>query len=169
MHFFVLNLYTLYSTLNILHSTPTLHTTYLPLIVRRKVFDDIFMNAFVSPLAELHPTLTLHLITNGDDDIKVILSKLTSLIFAFYCAMLSGVCKICTYHISIQFTFCKYITDVPSNSSSISIKQLCYLILRNPHSFSIKPDIELRCSVLGLINYYFAFVFNSLFLFSVQR
>ena len=48
-------------------------------------------------------------------------------------------------------------TDGPTNSSPVSLKQLSHLILRDPHSFSVKPDIKLRYSVLCLIDYYFTF------------
>ena len=66
---------------------------------------------------------------------KIIQHDFLDLLFPFYCAMLSGMCKICTHLFFFQFPFLEYISDMTSNISSILLKQLRHLGLRKPHGF----------------------------------
>ena len=84
---------------------------------------------------------------------------------SFYSTMSSGMCKICTHLFSVQLTFIKNIIDVASYNSSVFLKQLSHLSLRQPHRLILQADINLRLSVLRLIDYnlvlvHFAFRYN---------
>ena len=62
--------------------------------------------------------------------------------------MSSGMCKICTHLFSVQLTFIKNIIDVASYNSSVFLKQLSHMSLRQPHRLILQADINLRLSVL---------------------
>ncbi len=75
--------------------------------------------------------------------------------------MSSGVCKFCTYLFFLQFSFLKYIVNMTSYHCSVLLKQFSHLSLRKPYSLILQPDINLRLSVLCLIDYYLIILHSS--------
>ena len=81
------------------------------LIIQRKSFNNIFMDAFRCPLAKLHTSLALHTIADRDDDIQVIIGYFITSVTG-----LRYICKFCTCTFTVQFSLSINIINMPSNS-----------------------------------------------------
>lgn len=61
-------------------------------------------------------------IANTDDQVKIVERYFVYLFLAFYCSVLSGVCKICTYHCCVKFAFLKNVLDMLENRCSMALE-----------------------------------------------
>jgi len=65
-------------------------------------------------------------------------------------------CKICTHLFCIKFAFSETIADVFANNRAVTTKQLCHLLLCQPHGLTFQPHFE-AYGVIGLIKDNLAF------------
>ena len=65
-------------------------------------------------------------VTHRNNYIEVVKFYVFNLCFPFYSAMLSGVCKICTYLFLVQFALFKNVIDVFCNYRTFFLKKFCH-------------------------------------------
>ncbi len=90
-------------------------------------------------------------IADGDDHVEIVERYFMYLFLTFYRSVFSGMCKICTYHICVKFSFLKNVLDMLEYCCSMALKQLCHLIDGQPHRFVLKVGCDLAnnsCYVL---------------------
>ena len=90
-----------------------------------------------------------------NDDIKIVILHLLRLCFPFYCAMLSGMSEIPTYHFFYEFTFLENIGNMTTYSCSTLIEQLSNLLDIQPDCIAFKPHIE-PYTLVRLVDDHFA-------------
>ena len=95
--------------------------------------------------------LGLYTVAYGDDYVEVVYLNDAGLSFPFDRAMRGGVCIFCTYHFFIQFSFLKYVSDMPGNNRPVSLEKQGHLFFCEPDSLVIKFNIDTGPAVGSLV------------------
>lgn len=102
------------------------------------------------PSAKLDASLRLHAIANRNHDVEVVEEDILELRPPFHRTVTSGMCKICTYHFLIDFTFLYRISDMPPDNRPIFPEQVCHLSLREPDGLALQRHGQADLSVFRL-------------------
>ena len=122
------------------------------LIIQSKAFSHILLQNSCCPNTKLHAALRFHTVTNGNDDIEVIVIHLIGFAVSGSC------CKICNNCFSLQFALSENVLDMSGNGRLISLKQLCHLVNGQPNGIAIEGRFDLCQAILCGINHHFRIV-----------
>ena len=123
---------------NALHHLDRLPELLQPLPVDGRAANKVIFQHTRRPTTELDTPLRMDAIADGDDDIEIIANNLMLLHAICHGAMASDMCKICTYHFWINFTFLYGVFDMFSNNRTILAEQFGHLCLRQPDGIAIR-------------------------------
>ena len=112
-------------------------------VVDGKALDEVLLQYLPCPDTEIRTAFTLHAIANGDDDIEAIISN--RLLHSINTQKMRVV-------ILGDFFLFKHIINMFTNCLSIPVEQHSHLIGTKPHRLTLNPHVNLRLSVLRLID-----------------
>ena len=114
------------------------------LVIHRKAFDDVLLNAFGCPLPEDDAISGTDSEPDGDNHVEVIVVGCFLLKFGISEFLSAGLWK--------QFFIVKNVSNMFVNGGSGLTIQQSYLLLSKPHIFILQPHIQPDISSFGLVN-----------------
>lgn len=116
-------------------------------IIHGKTLNDVLFQSFGCPNPKCSGLCAVYTTADRNYHIKVVKLSNFFLCFPFDCSVWSGVCKICTYHLLIQFARLKNIANMFCYCSSINAKLVSNFLLSEPNSFVLQVDFNFYTSV----------------------
>jgi len=107
------------------------------------------------PDAELGAALGFHAVSDGDDDVEVVVVDLARDAAA---ALDSNLCKFCTGCLGVEFTLREGVADVLGHDGALTAEKLGHLLLAQPDRLGLESDVEADPAIASLEHDHFAAV-----------
>ena len=105
---------------------------------------EVFLEGPGGPLAKMHALAGFHPITNGDDEVKIVVVHLVGF------SVRASLCKFCTNCLGLQFVFRENIADVLGKDRAFAPEEFGQLVLVEPDRLLSQPDLDTPAG--GLVN-----------------